>query len=111
MTTDNKAVITAALDTLTLFSMLADDFQPRTLKQVCEFAAHHNFPWSQTKIFNMLETLAAGNFLRQSQAGEWSVSPHITAIAVAYQESIIRRCQTIQADIAEINKSTQERMQ
>lgn len=110
MTTEKKsAVIGAAQDTLQLFAILAD-LKPRTHKQLVELAQLQNRDWSASKIHNMLSTLAVERFLRQAPSGEWSLHPHITAIAVNYHESIIRRSQAILDEVAEIKNNT-ERMQ
>ena len=111
MTTESKGVISAAQDTLQLFNLMAADFQPRTHNQIVELATRAERNWSSTKVHNMLKTLAAENFIRQSATtGEWSISPHITAIAVNFHESIIRRSEAILTEVAEI-KNAQEREQ
>lgn len=110
MTTENKTVIASALDTLQLFNMLAAEFRPRTHKQIVELAAANGRDWTSTKVFGMLQTLQAGQFLRQIESKEWTISPHVTAIAVAYHESIIRRCRAITADTTEIKTLAEERI-
>lgn len=105
----SASIITALSDGLQLFNLLAADYVPRTHRQLVDLAADHGYDWSSTKIHNMLQTLAAERFVRQSD-GLWSVSPHITAIAVAYHESIFRRSQAILDEVAEINKTTKERI-
>lgn len=106
---ENKNIVAAAQDTLRLFNLLAEDFQPRTHKQLVELAANHGYDWSAAKLSNMLATLAAEKFLRQAPSGEWSLAPQITAIAVNYQQSIIRRAQSLMDEVAEI-KTQQEGM-
>lgn len=103
-------IITSALQTLQLFNLLADDYRPRTLAEVEALVALNQHTWSRSSIHRMLNTLAAANMLRQSTTGEWSIHPHVTAIAVNYQQSIIRRSEAIIAEVAEIHKTTSERI-
>lgn len=107
----SASIVGALQDGLQLFNLLASDYVPRTHKQIVELAAASGYDWSHTKIHNMLSTLAAERFVRQGNSGEWSIAPHITAIATTYQESIIRRSQAILDEVAEIKSTTQERMQ
>lgn len=108
MTSETKGLVASLQDGLQLFSFLAADFTPRTHSQIVDLAKLHSRDWSSTKIHNMLTTLAAEHFVRQAPTGEWSISPHITAIAVNYQSSIIRRSEALIAEVAEIKKSQEE---
>lgn len=102
-------LIASALDVLTLFNLLAEDYAPRTYKQVCDLAARKGHQWAPSKIHSMLMTLREADHLRQGDNGEWSIHPKITAIAVTYQQFVIRRSQALLDEVSEI-KSQAERM-
>lgn len=103
------ALIQSALDTLTLFNLLAEDFQPRTHGQVADLASRNGHSWSAAKISDMLATLMQGQFIRQLSSGEYAINPHITAIAVAYHESVSRRALALMGEVSEVQNQIERK--
>lgn len=106
----NPATIAAALDLIHLVELLANDFEPRTLKQICELADSASHKWSQTKIYNLLVTLEAGSWARKDSTDCWSISAQFAALACAYYESTIARAQRARQAFHEVETLTRERI-
>lgn len=105
----NPGVIAAALDLIHLVELLGHDFEPRTLKQICELAHSADYDWAQTKIYNMLVTLEAGTWARKDSFNNWHLSPHFAALACSFYEATISRVQRARRDLNEVETLIHER--
>lgn len=104
------ATIAAALDLIHLAELLAHDFEPRTLKQICELAVSAGHDWSQSKVYNLLVTMEAGSWARKNSSDCWHLSPHFAALACAYYEATITRIQRARQAITEVETLSRERI-
>lgn len=98
-TEKSPAVIQSALDVLELVNHLAQDFQPRFLKDLT--ATYEPRGWSQSKIFQMLATLIEAGWVIKVDSA-YALSSTFAAIARNWDAYISRRAQELLSEVAQV---------
>ena len=101
--TDNKNVISSALDLLKLTEILAEDFEARSYSQIVKLVKSKGLEISQTKIHNMLTTLESAGWVNRDSNELWRLSTHFASLAVNYHTYIIRRSNQLLHEVAEVH--------
>jgi DNA-binding IclR family transcriptional regulator len=100
---ENGGTIQSALDVLRLVNIMAEDFQPRTLREIVELC--ESKCWSQSKCFAMLATLEAAEWVHKRE-GIYSLSPYLARIAYAWTQHVTERAATLLAEVAAVKGTT-----
>lgn len=99
MKNQDGATIQSALDVLVLVDALAQDYEPRSLKDLV--AAHEHRGWSQSKIYGMLATLEHAGWVAKRE-GVYYLTPYLARIAYSYTQHITTRAAALLAEVAAV---------
>lgn len=97
-----RPIIESVARTIQLLKLLATDFRPRRLADIVALTRAAGHTWSKTAIYSMLCTLESETWLHINPDGLYQIAPEFTAIAVAWQNDLNRRHNTLKSEIQSV---------